>query len=230
MCYHAAPLPGKASSHRNLTGRIPKATIEKFNQIAASIKKDANQERVLVNIQLAPKAVVSLLYPLENTEDFDPPLKLDNRGAWGLDLLNDANQSTVAYATVLAKGVVIAGPLQLVQSSVPVVKDALIARLPISMPGRNHSIKWTQADATVKEHDVWGFATILLNWEELKRRSGLYDRFTREKMHFRLTRTDSKTDPTTKEVTSKEALIAESVNASVFMEGKFNVSVGYHEP
>jgi hypothetical protein len=180
---------------------------------------------VLVNIQLAPKAVVSLLYPIENTEDFDPPLKLDNRGAWGLDLLNDANQSAVGYATVIAKGVVIAGPLQLVQSSVPVVKDALIARLPISMPGRNHSIKWSQADGIVKEHDVWGFATILLNWEELKRRSGLYDRFVRERMHFRLTRTDLKTDPTTKEVTSKEALIAESVNASEVMARKGNVSV-----
>jgi hypothetical protein len=222
------PLPGKASSHRNLTGRIPDETREKFNEIAASIKKDAHLERVLVNMQLAPKAVVSLLYPMVNTEDFDAPLVLDNRGAWGHDLLNDPNRSAIAYQTVPAKTVVIAGPTQLVQSNVPVVKDALIARLPISIPGKSHSIKWTQADGMLQDHNVWGFAVVLLNWAELKKRSGLYDRFTREKMHFRLTRTDLITDPQTKAVTSKEVLIAESVNASVLMADKINVSVKLH--
>jgi hypothetical protein len=129
---------------------------------------------------------------------------------------------------VPAKTVVIAGPTQLVQSNVPVVKDALIARLPISIPGRSHSIKWTQADGTLQDHNVWGFAVVLLNWAELKKRSGLYDRFTREKMHFRLTRTDLITDPQTKAVISKEVLIAESVNASVLMADKINVSVKLH--
>ncbi len=46
----APPLRGKASSHRNLTGRIPDETREKFNQIAASVKVDARLERVLVNM------------------------------------------------------------------------------------------------------------------------------------------------------------------------------------
>ena len=73
-----------------------------------------------------------------------------------------------------------------------------------------------------------GFAVVLLNWAELKKRSGLYDRFKRENMHFRLTRTDLITDPQTKEVTSKEALIALSVNASVLMADKINVSVKLH--
>jgi len=224
----APPMAGKASSHRNLTGRIPDETREKFNQIAASIKKDAHLERVLVNIQLAPKAVVSLFYPLVNTEDFEAPLVLDNRGAWGHDLLNDPQRSAIAYQTVPAKTVVIAGPQQLVQSSVPVVRDALIARLPISIPGKSHSIKWTTADGMLQDHNVWGFAVLLINWAELKKRSGLYDRFAREKMHFRLTRTDLITDPQTKVVTPKEALIAESVNASVLMADKLNVSVMLH--
>jgi len=169
-----------------------------------------------------------LFYPLVNTEDFEAPLVLDNRGAWGHDLLNDPQRSAIAYQTVPAKTVVIAGPQQLVQSSVPVVRDALIARLPISIPGKSHSIKWTTADGMLQDHNVWGFAVLLINWAELKKRSGLYDRFAREKMHFRLTRTDFITDPQTKAVTSKEALIAESVNASVLMADKLNVSVMLH--
>ncbi len=55
-----------------------------------------------------------------NTEDFDAPIVLDSRGAWGHDLLNDPNRSAIAYQTVPAKTVVIAGPTQLVQSNVPV--------------------------------------------------------------------------------------------------------------
>jgi class 3 adenylate cyclase len=222
----AAPPKAGSASHRNLTGRIPDSTVAKFEQIARSVKRDASQERVLVNVQLAPKAVVSLLYPMVNTEDFDAPLKLDNRGAWGHDLLNDPKRAAIAYATVPAEGVVIAGPLSLVQSNVPVVADALIARLPISFtPSQGHSIILPQKDGSDRNYDVWGFAVILLNWAELKKQSGLYERFKREKMHFRLTRTDFSTDPETKAVTSQEKLIAESVNASDFMDGKRNVSV-----
>ena len=53
----------------------------------------------------------------------------------GHDLLNDPKRAVIAVATVPAKGVVIAGPLKLVQSNVPVLQGAIIARLAINMNG-----------------------------------------------------------------------------------------------
>ena len=55
-------------THRNVSGICddPKV-LENFNRIARNIKNDAGMEKVLVNVQLAPQAVVCLFYPLNNT-------------------------------------------------------------------------------------------------------------------------------------------------------------------
>ena len=212
---YAPPLKGKESSHRNLTGILDDAVIERFNKIAANIKKDANLEKVLVGVQLAPKAVVSLLYPLINTEDFDEGTVLDNTGAVGHDLLTDPNRVKIARATVPAKGVVMAGPLTLVQGNKPKVKEAIIARLPINMPGYSIVVDGT-------DYQCWGFAIVIFNWAELKTRSGLYDRFKEHRLHFNLTRTDFTVKDGVQ--SSKVAVIASSEEAGK-INAKNNVSV-----
>ena len=187
----APPLVGKEMSHRNVSGICDDPETSKvFNEIAANVKKDAGMEGILVNVQLAPASVVCLLHPLVNTEDFEDGIVMNNTGAVGHDLLNDPNRVAIARATVPADGVVIAGPLTLIQADVPVVKEAFIARLAINMEGYTITLDGV-------DYPCWGFAVILLNWAALKEKSGIDEMFKKEGLEYRLTRTDVKTDPDT---------------------------------
>ena len=187
----APALLGKEISHRNVTGICDDRGVNKvFNEIAANVKKDAGMEGILVNIQLAPASVVCLLHPLVNTEDFEDGIVMNNTGAVGHDLLNDPNRVAIARATVPADGVVIAGPLTLIQGDVPVVQEAFIARLAINMEGYSISLDGV-------DYPCWGFAVILLNWAALKEKSGIDEMFKKEGLEYRLTRTDIKRDPDT---------------------------------
>eukprot|EP00529_Nitzschia_sp_RCC80_P030671 CAMPEP_0113503384 /NCGR_PEP_ID=MMETSP0014_2-20120614/34117_1 /TAXON_ID=2857 /ORGANISM="Nitzschia sp." /LENGTH=304 /DNA_ID=CAMNT_0000398351 /DNA_START=46 /DNA_END=957 /DNA_ORIENTATION=+ /assembly_acc=CAM_ASM_000159 len=81
-------LPG--TYHRNISSVCDDPQlVEKFNQIASTIKKQSKMDGILVNLQIAPDAVVCLIHPLNNTEDFEPPVYMDNTGAIGHDLLSD---------------------------------------------------------------------------------------------------------------------------------------------
>ena len=46
-----------------LTPTGPKL-VDRFNRIAANVKRNANMNGVLVNLQLAPQAVVCLMHPM----------------------------------------------------------------------------------------------------------------------------------------------------------------------
>ena len=186
-----APLQEGRDYNKNVTSVIDEYIFDKFDTIAARIKRDAKMEKVLVNMQLAPHAVVSLLYPLVNTEDFEPPTVLDNSGAVGHDLLSDPNRVSIAEATIPADSVVIAGPLTLIQGGTPVVRESLIARLAINNIGNN------TIDLNGVTYPCWGFAVIIINWEAFKEKSGIYERFQRENLQFNMTRTDTILDEST---------------------------------
>jgi len=229
----AAPIMVGKKTHRDLTGIFPAGLKEKFDKIAMGIKANSGMGKALVNIQLAPKAVVSMLYPMVNCEDFDDGICLNNTGAWGHDLLNDPNRIGIARATVPANGVVTAGPLSLIQGTTDVVSDAFIARLPINMVG--HSIV---LDGAV--YPCWGFAVILLNWAMLKEESDIYENFDHEGMQFKLTRTDVKINPDTGEETEIVKTIAESENSYLIAndnvtldlatgDNNWVISVGYNK-
>ena len=69
------------SFRRNITGVCDDPLLwERFTHIASSLKRNAQMEGVLVNLQLAPQAVVCLLHPLNNTEDFEDGIFMDNKG------------------------------------------------------------------------------------------------------------------------------------------------------
>ena len=175
---------GQEISHRDLTdlfnSEYGQKLQKKFDSIASGIKENSGLGKSLVNIQVAPKGVVSLLYPMVNCEDFDDGWCMNNTGAWGHDLLNDPNRVAIAEATVPADGVVTAGPLPLLQG-----RDTFIARLAINMDGGNHSMVVNGVD-----YPCWGFAVVLVDWERLKKESNIYEEFSSKKMQFKLTRTD----------------------------------------
>ena len=153
ICTSAPNMMGERNiSHRNLTNLFTteygNATLAKFNSIAAGIKLGES----LVAIELAPKAVVSLIYPMINCEDFTGGYCMNNTNAWGLDLLNDPKSSNIASKTVRADGVVTAGPLPLIQGG-----ETFIARLPINMKLEDGH-RMVVDDV---EYPCWGFVVVL---------------------------------------------------------------------
>jgi len=209
------PAVKNGPSHRNVTGVCDEPElVERFNQIAETIKENSKMEGVLVNVQLAPQAVVCMLYPQINYEDFDPPMYMDNTGAIGHDLYNDPNRTAIAQATVPSDKVVIAGPLSLVQcfKCAVAVERAFIARLAIEIPDVSvPGLNVTDPDTgKPRVYNKWGFAVVLINWMELLNRSGVYEQFAKEGNEFQLTRTDQKQNTTTKEYYEKVVVLAES--------------------
>lgn len=181
------------SYRRNITGVCDDPALwEKFTQISSTLKRNANMEGVLVNLQLAPQAVVCLLHPLNNTEDFADGIFMDNTGAWGMDLLTDPLSRYIAAETLKQTEVIVAGPRPLRQCKGchPAVEEAFIARLPIVSDDH-------QIIVDGEAYNRWGFATALINWKQLVERSGIYETFESNNLGFLLTRTDQKFDENT---------------------------------
>jgi len=192
---------------RNMTGTScsDAEKIERFNNIAATIKRGAKMEGILVNLQVAPLAVVCYAYPLVNTEDFEPPKVLNSTEIIGLDNLAESKRSASAKETIQSDGVVIAGPLTLRQCTDcdPTVKTAFIAWVTIDSLTENQVIKIDGID-----HNKWGFATALINWAELVNRSDVNEKFIEKGLNYQLTRTDEVYNDQTREFESKVNILA----------------------
>jgi len=185
-------------THRNATGSVCKdpGMVASFADIASIIKKDANMEGVLVNLQVAPMGTVCLIYPLKNTEDFQPPKYFDNSNSVGHDLITDPTRKFIARETVLTDDVVIAGPLSLRQcpNCDVTVKTVLYVRMAVNAFSQNHVIN---IDGVY--YKKWGFVIALINWAELVRRSDIDERFAMRGLRYQLTRTDRNYNNTTHE-------------------------------
>jgi hypothetical protein len=196
--------PDGISTHRDMTSGVcaDPDLVERFNKIAATIKENANMEGVLVVLELAPQAVLCLIYPLVNTEDFPPGVQLNSTSAIGFDLLATPSRTYISKLTLSGEDVIMSGPLTLTECSgdgtcVPAVEKAFIARYPITVPGTQ-----TSMDDTVYQ-DKWGTAIALINWQALVDRSGVYETFEERGMEFQLTRTDIIVDPDSNEESEK---------------------------
>ncbi len=185
-------------THRNVTGTVcgDPAMVAKFAELASTIKKDAKMEGILVNLQVAPLATVCYLHPVNNTEDFEPPIFMDNTGAIGHDLLTDPLRKFIARATVPRDDVVIAGPLILRQcpDCDPTVQTAFVARMAIDALSDKQVIHIDGID-----YKKWGFAVALINFAELVKRSNIDELFARRGLRYQLTRTDKDYNAETKE-------------------------------
>jgi len=209
-------LPMKSPSHRNLTNSIcedPNITA-RFSEVAGTIKRNARMPGVLVLLELVPQAVVCLVHPKNNTEDFEPPVYFDPQGSLGLDLLSEPFRWH--GETTLKNGdskVTIAGPMKLrsCKGCHPAVEQAFMARLPIRIPGYHMDVPSAVPGEEPTRYPYWGFAVTKLNWKALVEKSGMYENFERKDRHaFQLTRTDSKFNATTGLYTKKVVVLGES--------------------
>ena len=203
------PMKTNSSSHRNITGVCDDPHLTKrFHNIAGSIKKNAKQlQGVLVNLQLVPEAVVCLLHPVVNTEDFPPGKALNNTGAIGHDLIADERRRFHAEESLREGELVTVGPIQLVQCQGcdPIVEQAFIARLPIVLEG--HDIIAHDGSVLKKR---WGFAVALINWQVLVEKTYLYEDFALRGWGFQLTRVDYQYDAESESYHSKTVVLAET--------------------
>ena len=234
------PLDGTTNvpTHRNVTAVCTNPVlVQRFDKIASRIKETADMKGILVNLQLAPHAVVCLLHPLNNTEDFPDGVYMDNSGALGHDLLQDPERKIIARSTILSKQVQIVGPLTLRQCTNcdPIVEKGFIARLPIP----SHDDHVIANDAI--EYPQWGFAVAIINWVALIENSNLHQNFQQRGMTFHLTRTDYSEATETGRLVEKIEVLAAGPHWESFggqtvtvalstTNNKWKMTVGYNNP
>jgi hypothetical protein len=207
----ADALPMISGTHRNVTGVCDEANlVNRFNKIAQTLKSTAHGDGILINLQLVPNAVVCLLYPLNNTEDFSDGIYLDSSGAVGHDLLADPERRFMTESTLTQSKLVVDGPLTLRQcpNCEPTVRKAFVARLPINSLQDDHMSAVTIDHAN--RYGKWGFAVALVHWENLVAQSGIYESFDEGSFEFQLTRTDRILNDTTNQVDEETIVLAES--------------------
>lgn len=174
---------GEKVGRRNISGVCDQTELlKKFEHIAKGVKESSQLGDTLVNLQLAPEGVVCLLYPKNNTEDFEDGKYLDSTGALGLDLFHDPNMKYIATRSINGTEVGIAGPITLVQC--PDCGLFFIIRLPIV---------YDMHDIAVDEQvfpNRWGFATALVDWTKLEKQAQISESFDGTDFKFKLERTD----------------------------------------
>lgn len=198
------PFLEEIPTHRNTTGVCDKPEfLQRFHSIASAIKRNAKMEGVLLNLQLAPEAVVCAIHPLINTEDFPDEISWDNSVAIGHDLLTDPKRKFIAQATLPSDKMVVAGPMNLVQYGDDDPQKMFIARLPIAMEGH-------QIEVDGQYYNRWGFAVAIINWNALVKRSGIYETFRETGFEFQLTRTDREFNETSGAYGENVVVLAET--------------------
>lgn len=193
---------GSFNPHRNITGVCDDPElVTRFSHIASAIKKNAKMDGILHNIQLAPHGVICLLYPLNNTEDFEDGKFLDSTKALGIDLLNDSVNKYIARTSLVKEDVGIAGPRPLTQC--PTCGLYFIVRLPVVSEKHEISIDGIP-------YPRWGFATALINWDKLIARIRVHEIFEERGFVFKLTRTDRTFNVTTNSYDVNVVVLAQS--------------------
>jgi signal transduction histidine kinase len=187
---------------RNVTGVCDDpGLVSRYNSIAKAIKDHSQMNRTLVNIQLSPYGVICLVYPQKNSEDFDDGHFIDSSIVWGLDLLEEPNMRFIARESMKKEVIGIAGPRPLQQC--PECGLFFIARLPVI--SEHHEIF-----IDGKAYPRWGFATAIINWDELVHSFYDHESFDKDILEFRITRTDQVYNQTTNQYDEQVVTIAES--------------------
>jgi len=213
--YKNGSLPVLESYRRDVSGVCDDgALITRFDEIASEIKQNAKMPGSLILLSLLPEAVVCLVHPRVNTEDFPPGVSMNFTGLVGVDFLTDPAFKPAGEAVITSEDVIVVGPKDVStcvpeleigdgEACHPMVQKAFFARLPIRVP--YHTI-----EVNGKPYKRWGFAVVKLLWSELLERSGIFDNFKRHGFEFRLTRTDAIFNATTNEHVQKVVVLAES--------------------
>ena len=183
-----------ATIYRNVTGICDDPSkIARFNEIAAKIKANAQMEGILFSMEAQPYGVVCFAYPKNNTVDFPKGVYFDSSRNIGLDTINDPLDSAIALKSLQSPNkVIIQGPFAITvcPNCNYIVGQTFIAYLNVA--SAHHML---YVDGT--SYDSWGSVAVLINWQALIDRSGIYESFHQKGFGFLLTRTDQVTDQKT---------------------------------
>lgn len=138
---------------RGMTGYVrvrPNLSAEEFNLIAQDILETAPDH--IKNLALAKDLVISHIYPLSG-----------NEAAVGLDYRQNTSQWPAVKRAIEEHGIIIAGPLELVQGG-----TALIARLPIFLRPSDD-----------RHRALWGIASTVIDFPGMLAHAG-YPEFEKE--------------------------------------------------
>ncbi len=130
---------------RGLVGVLsnePDMSQQRFAELGAHIIGDHGE---ISHIAAAPDLVITLVHPLEG-----------NEAAIGLDYNQNEAQRAAAYAVRDSGGLVLAGPLELVQGG-----RAFIARFPIFTEEEGRRRFWGILSAVIQEQDLYARAGLL---------------------------------------------------------------------
>ena len=141
--------------HRNLS--VPAATGDAFTRVCRQIFDSPSIPPGVINIQLAPAAVIAQICPLAGNEP-----------AIGLDLLQVPAERPDVLRTIAGGRIVLVGPFQLVQGGFNI-----LGRLPIYTPDAGLNASAVAGREPVPGQLFWGFGTVTVSFPQLLQNSGL---------------------------------------------------------
>ena len=146
--------------------------MEKFNQMAATLKKKANLDRILINLFILPAGVFCNSYPLNNTEDFDEGKYLDTGSVAGYNVLENPMSRVDLLKTLRDQQTDIAGPLPLRKCWLCeeiTVNTAVMVRVPVVISPSNgeHDDSTHHMSFENETYPTWGAVGAFINWDAL---------------------------------------------------------------
>ena len=200
----APPIYGARSKdipdYRNVTNICNDEEMQqKFNSIVSSITKNFEFEGIIVNYRLAPYGVFCVIDPLVNTEDFEDGKIMNSEKSIGWDPMNSGNSrwSSMLHDIYSTENeIAVWGPFKN-----DVMEEFFCGHLSVDLPEYN-------LIAQDKVYNSWGFVMHFVNWEKMKERSGIFQRFDEKGLRFHLFRTDIVKDKETGEFVEKVCIHA----------------------
>eukprot|EP00960_Hanusia_phi_P048907 759245-Hanusia_phi.AAC.1 len=165
-------LPGKTRVYYNVEPWIQQSVVDDFNGLSKEILQYAKSNAIR-SLQLAPRGVLSMIYPLPGNAD-----------ALGLDLLQDPNNAKDARDSILNGNYSVTGPFNLVQKIF-----AIVVRLPIYVPSETPgAVPLTEFPGVngqiSKNLSWWGFSSLVVDFSALLKSSKIYELSAENDLNF----------------------------------------------
>ena len=152
--------------------------LELYHRAAESILESSKLGNLMLNVQLQPAGTVCLNYPLSTT--YRDGISIDHTKAIGLDKIHDPLYRNGARADIKSGDTTMVGPIKLVQDSAQNHRT-LITSTPIYADGYD-----VETDEGEQFNNFWGFAVILVDWDEVLNEIQMHEFFEERDMQFAL--------------------------------------------
>jgi len=220
------PEEGKEMLMRDVRGVCDEPGLQaRFAEVAESVKRDSGLGKVITGLRVAPAAVMCMIHPLINYEDYthvhpsnsqvqpyyNGTKRLYNDWAW--DKPNHINVLRKTFQVQEAKEnrITITGPFKMKSAAgdgTILTESLFCTHLGVSVP--NHTVRMIGEgkDAPPEIYDSWGFVMSFVNWQYMVDQSRIHDRFEKLGMVYMLNRTFEYDDHETGEKMTQNDQIA----------------------